>query len=155
MKEQYQHIKDVCLRLLTRREHSQKELCDKLVQRGFDRSSCEAVVADLAEHGWQSDQRYTESYARQRVRKGYGPLRITYELKQRGGCLIDLDDIAAEEASGSWLEILERVYLSRYADEKRLPAGEWLKRSRFLQQRGFSGDLIKALFMQLNIRLER
>ncbi|WP_305908948.1 regulatory protein RecX [Methylomarinum sp. Ch1-1] len=154
MTEQYQQIKDICLRLLARREHSQKELQDKLVLRGFDRISSQEVIAELAEQGWQSDDRYAESYARQRIEKGCGPVRIAHELKLRGGGDADLDAIVTELA-GSWMEALQRVYLGKYANDKRMPAKEWLKRSRFLQQRGFSGDMIKALFVQLDISLER
>ena len=43
-------------------------------------------------------------------------------------------------------EILKQVYEKKYSDEERLPHKERLKRSRFLQQRGFSNDMIKTLF---------
>lgn len=152
--EQHQQIKDICLRLLARREHSQKELLDKLALRGFDAESSLAVIAELAEQGWQSDDRYAESYARQRIQKGYGPLRIAYELQQRGAGGVDLDALL-EEMDESWLNILEKIYLSKYDPDTGLSAKEWLKRSRFLQQRGFSGDLIKVLYAYLGIRLER
>jgi regulatory protein len=139
---------------LTRREHSRKELLDKMALRGFDRQMAEAVIAELAEQGWQSDSRYAQSYARDRINKGYGPIRIAYEVKQRGGTAIDLDGLVAEIAGG-WDEVLERVYQRKYDDEKRLSASDWQKRSRFLQQRGFSGEQIRNLFAQLQIKLTR
>jgi len=144
-------IKEVCLRLLARREHSQKELLDKLTLRGFSRDDTQAVIDELAQHGWQSDLRYAESYARFRIQKGYGPIRISYELRQNGIAAFDLDAIVQEEAV-SWIVLLEQVYSKKYSDERVLDRNEWAKRSRFLLHRGFSGAMISALFDELNIR---
>ncbi|MDO9422660.1 MAG: regulatory protein RecX, partial [Methylobacter sp.] len=131
-------IKEVCLRLLARREHSQKELLAKLALRGFDRDDALPVIDELAEQGWQDDLRYAESYARFRILKGYGPIRVSYELSQNGIAAIDLDAIVQQEA-GSWMALLERVYRKKYADDAVSDRNEWAKRSRFLLHRGFSG----------------
>ena len=48
------------LDLLARREHSCAELCQKLVHKGFA-ASAETVVAELAQAGLVSDQRYAEA----------------------------------------------------------------------------------------------
>lgn len=154
MTDQHRQIKDICLRLLTRREHSRKELSEKLAYRGFEAEMANEVIAELAEQGWQSDHRYSECFARQRIDKGYGPLRIAFELQQRGVGVVDFDELLAER-NESWLTVLERVYQNKYDQDACLTAKEWLKRSRFLQQRGFGGDLIKMLFTELGIRLER
>lgn len=144
-------IKEVCLRLLARREHSQKELLAKLALRGFDRDDVLPVIDELAEQGWQDDLRYAESYARFRILKGYGPIRVSYELSQNGIAVIDLDAIVQIEA-GSWMALLEQVYRKKYSHDTLLERNEWAKRSRFLLHRGFSGAMIGALFDQLDIR---
>lgn len=144
-------IQEVCLRLLARREHSQQELLTKLALRGFDRDDAQPVIDELAEQGWQDDLRYAQSYARFRILKGYGPIRVGYELKQNGIAAFDLESIVQEEA-GSWMALLEQVYSKKYTDDVVLERNEWAKRSRFLLHRGFSGAMIGALFDQLNIR---
>jgi len=144
-------IEGVCLRLLARREHSRQELLAKLALRGFDRDDALPVIDELAEHGWQDDLRYAESYARFRIQKGYGPIRVSYELKQNGIAAFDLDGIVQEEA-GSWMALLEQVYSKKYSHDTVLERNEWAKRSRFLLHRGFSGAMISALFDELNIR---
>ncbi|WP_197491525.1 regulatory protein RecX [Methylomonas methanica] len=151
--ERRQQIEAVCLRLLARREHSRRELLDKLALRGFNRDEVELVVDEMAEQNWQNDQRYTECYVRQRIRGGYGPVRIRYELQQRGINDAELD-LQAEE-QGGWQNLLLEVYFGKYGEEKLLTQNEWLKRSRFLQQRGFSGEMIKRLFVELKIKLVR
>ncbi len=140
--------------MLARREHSRKELEDKLARRGFERAASERAILQLAEQGWQSDRRFAESYARQRIEKGYGPLRIGYELQQHGIDSIDLSALV-DDIAESWFERLENIYLGKYGADKRLSVKEWLRRSRFLQQRGFSGEMIKELSRRLEIRLDR
>jgi regulatory protein len=149
--ETAKEIQDVCLRLLARREHSQQELLTKLALRGFDRDDAQPVLDELAEQGWQDDLRYAESYARFRIQKGYGPIRVRHELKQNGVAAFDLESIVQEEA-GSWMALLEQVYSKKYTHDAALERNEWARRSRFLLQRGFSGAMIGALFDQLNIR---
>jgi regulatory protein len=151
--ERRKTIENICLRLLARREHSQRELFDKLALRGFSRQEVALVIDDLAEQHWQDDQRYADSYVRQRIASGYGPLRIRYELQQRGIAGVDLDAKADEQ--GGWPDLLLKVYCNKYDTEKSLSQGEWLKRSRFLQQRGFSGGNIKQLFVELKIKLHQ
>jgi regulatory protein len=151
--ERRQQIEQTCLRLLARREHSQKELLDKLALRGFGRDEVEPVIHEMAAQNWQNDVRYTECYVRQRVASGYGPIRIRYELQQRGINETNLDEQAEEQ--GGWQNLLMDVYCRKYDDQKSLMQNEWLKRSRFLQQRGFSGEMIKRLFAELKIKLCR
>ncbi len=144
-------IQEVCLRLLARREHSQQELLNKLALRGFDRDDAQPVLDELAEQGWQDDLRYAESYVRFRIQKGYGPIRVSYELKQNGIAAFDIESVV-QESAGSWMALLEQVYSKKYTDGALLDRNEWAKRSRFLLQRGLSGAMISALFDELNIR---
>lgn len=66
--------------MLARREHSQLELTQKLTQKGFQERDIELLLEEFVQLGWQSDQRFAESYSRSRVHKGFGPVRIQYEL---------------------------------------------------------------------------
>jgi regulatory protein len=155
--ESQKNIRDICVRLISRREHSQLELLNKLIIKGFDRTETQLIVDDLAAQGWQSNQRFAESYSRYRIKKGYGPIKIICELQQRGIEDCDLDEVVMDIADG-WGEVLEQLYAKKYADDKSLTNKalthkEWLKRNRFLQQRGFSGEMIKTLFRDLNIKL--
>ena len=150
--ESQKNIREICLRLLTRRDYSQLELLDRLAKKGFSHIESQIIIDDLAEQGWQSDLRFAESYARYRIKKGYGPIKISYELQQRGVESFDLDTVVFDLAD-DWDDLLKQVYERKYSDEKSLLSKEWLKRSRFLQQRGFSWELINRLFKVLNIKL--
>ncbi|MGR8934341.1 MAG: regulatory protein RecX [Gammaproteobacteria bacterium] len=146
-------IRERCLNLLARREHSRAELGHKLQAKGFAKHAVDAVIAVLAQEGWQSDTRFTEAFVRQRLRDGYGPLRIRQELLQRGIDAPDMDAAVAEFATG-WEELLERLYRKKFPADKLLARNEWAKRVRFLQQRGFPYEHIRSLASRINIQLK-
>ena len=146
----YKAIKEACLLYLMRREHSQQELLQKVSAKGFVKQDIVPVIDELIEQGLQSDERFAESYARSRVHKGFGPLRIQVELQRRGvsDCPFDM---AVEDIAGSWQELLEQVYIKKYDKETGLDSKEKIKRSRFLLQRGFPNELVRRLFKQLSL----
>ena len=76
--------KSVAVRLLSRREHSAFEIRDKLNKREFDDSEITQAIAELIKGGWLSDERFAEAYIRMRQIKGFGPIRISIELGERG-----------------------------------------------------------------------
>lgn len=143
--EQQKLIREACIRLLTRREHSQKELLNKLAVHGFEQVDIQRGIDRLDEEGWQSDERFAESYTRHRIKKGFGPLKINYELRQRGIEGFDFEPIVLELAD-SWFQLLVLLYEKKYLEKGCLSQKEKQKRSRFLQQRGFSHEMIHSLF---------
>ena len=145
-------IKPYCLQLLVRREHSQQELLNKSLAKGFEKYQVMTTLEELALEGWQSDLRYAECYSRYRIQKGYGPIWINYELKKNGINGFNLDDVVLKTV-GSWMDLLESIYTKKYGHDSFLNRNEWAKRSRFLMQRGFSGTMISALFDHLDIKL--
>ena len=76
--------KSVAVKLLSRREHSALELRDKLAKREFDEDEIELAIDELQQGGWLSDERFAEAYIRMRQLKGFGPIRISMELNERG-----------------------------------------------------------------------
>lgn len=73
------------LSLLARREHSRKQLADKLSQREFSGSVVEAALNELEREGSLSDRRFAEEWVEARLRRtpnGVGWLRAA--LQQRG-----------------------------------------------------------------------
>lgn len=102
----------------------------------------DAVVAEIAARGLADDGRFAEGFARSRVERGYGPLRVAQELRQRG-----VDDALAREVlaayQGEWPERMETARARRFGDAPR-DRGERLRQARFLEQRGFPRELIRA-----------
>ena len=145
-------VRQTCMRLLAMREHSQYELNQKLQIRGYASHEINLVLQEMASNGWQDNQRYAESYARQRINKGYGPLKIAFELRSKGIEDFDLETFA-EETAGGWQSCLLSLYQHKFDSKQNLTRQEWLRRCRFLQQRGFSPSLIRQLSSQLKLKL--
>ncbi len=135
-------IEAAALAALARRDHSAAEIRDKLVRRGFDRDAVDEVVQDLGASGLQDDARFVEAFVAARVGRGQGPVRIAQDLRQRG--------IAADDAEQALMSI--ENWEARAADVRQrkfgaAPPADWNERGkqvRFLQQRGFKSEHIRA-----------
>lgn len=136
--------KQAAVKLLTRREHSASEIQHKLAQRDFSLAEIAAALVELQRDGWQSDARYAEAYTRSRRLKGYGPIRIAMELKDRGvDEALAANCIAARDAH--WLDVLREEYRKKYRGRPFRDYAEKAKRMRFLQYRGFALDAIHQI----------
>lgn len=129
--------------LLTRREHSRKELARKLTARGVEAEDAQAAVERLAEDGWQDDARFAESLVRARVSSGHGPVRIRAELATHG---LDRDAVVAalETFQGEWSDVARDLVQRRFGAGV---AGDPILRRKaadFLIRRGFDGDCVRA-----------
>jgi regulatory protein len=133
----------VALRLLARREHSRLELTRKLLQRQLSKAVIETVLDDYQEQDWLSDERFAEAYARQRIEAGYGLLRITGELSQRG--VSERADTLRAMSSQDWCDQAVRLRRKRFGLlDLRGQLEERLRQMRFLQRRGFIQEQINA-----------
>jgi regulatory protein len=73
------------LRLLTKREHSIRELADRLRRKGFDEAACSAAIARCRELGYVDDARFVRSRARQLLQSGRAVgQRLLLDLQQHG-----------------------------------------------------------------------
>ncbi len=129
------------VRLLARREYSRAELRRKLADRHPDAGLVDGVLDDLQRRGLLSDEPYAELYVAQRVRKGYGPLRIRAELAQRG---IEGETAARclDEGRFDWGALLTEAAVRRFGDTTATDRRALAKRARFLEQRGFPVGLV-------------
>ena len=138
-------IRKKAMDLLARREHSTLELRRKLITRGFDESRVDEVLARLQQERLQCDARFTESYVHHRVNSGVGPLKIRYELLQKGV----RDDLIAEqlEARGEyWDAMMAQQRARKFGDTIPQDLKDQMKQVRFLQNRGFSPESVMRLF---------
>ncbi len=141
-------IRNSCLRLLSRREHSKLELRHKLVKRDFARSEIDSVIAELEQSGLQSDHRFTEQYFLSRVSKGFGPLRIKCELQEKGIMDPSMDQLI-QGIDGGWESVIRQVFGKKYRGVPVKNHTALLKRFRFLSQRGFKTEQINKLIDEM------
>jgi regulatory protein len=128
---------------LASREHSPLELRRKLCARGFDPEDVERLLEELSARGLLSEERMAEAYVAERVRKGFGPLRIFRELSQRGIA----EEIIKPHLARSpqeWWDLMSAAHDKRFGPARPANAKERARRVRFLDYRGFPAELIGA-----------
>lgn len=137
-------IRRAAMDLLARREHSMRELRQKLRRRFGDTPLLEEALSHLADENLQSDERYAGSFVRQRAARGYGPVRIRQEMREKG---LDKPDIAVamESAQIDWRALAAEVSRKKFGDTPPGDARDKARRLRFLHYRGFDADDVRDL----------
>ena len=102
-------------------------------------------LQELISDRLQSDERFTEAYVNHRCNAGVGPLKIRYELRQRG-----ISDLLADEflepLSEHWDQLMLQQRVRKYGEVIPADYAERMKQARFLQNRGFSPESVMRLF---------
>jgi len=148
------------INLLSRREHSHKELHQKLLKKNFGSDDILSVLDYLRTKDYLSDERFAASILRMRVDRGFGWLSIKSELNSKGVCATIINELSkndeidwylqAELAYNKrfstplvWCFSFEEAQSSSLQDKAyQLAIKEKAKRMRFLQYRGFTSDQI-------------
>jgi len=140
------------LRILARRDQSEKELQKKLVEKGFSKKAVQWVLSDLKNNRFLNDQTFAEHYAKNRlIQHPAGKRQLAYELKRKG-----IPESLSEET-------IEKVY-SEF-DEEKLAQKLALKKiktlgnqpvlkqkkkvSDFLIRRGFDWEIVREILNDL------
>lgn len=139
------------MNLLARREHSFHELLDKLSAK-FPDFDCDEVVLPalqrLRDENLQSDSRFACAWVNYRAGRGVGPLKIAAELHPRKLDREILNSALYLEGP-NWeekcTEVLRRKFKVR-GEPSREERARW---QRFLMQRGFDSEQIRAAMKQI------
>ncbi|MCF6300063.1 MAG: recombination regulator RecX [Proteobacteria bacterium] len=129
---------------LAMREHSFKELFDKLITKGHDESVVDKLLETLQRENLLDNLRFAEVYWRSRSRKGYGPLRISREIEAKG---VDspTSDSGLLAAKLDFELVIKQVYSKKYRGQHIVDYKDKVKRQNYLYQRGFPTDLIRMV----------
>lgn len=126
--------------LLSRREYSRRELERRLAPHADSAEELAALLDELAERRWQSDERFAEQFAEVRGRK-YGSRRLQQEMRERGlsadtisSALQDQDDEALAR------ELWRKKFGSPAASRE-----EKARQVRFLAARGIPMGIISRV----------
>ncbi len=130
------------LAFLSRRDHAEAELRQKLQRKGYADASIDAVIADMHRLGYLDDARFASVYARQRAERGYGPVKIRHELAHKGVSPAVIE--TALDALGIDFELhCRHVHQRKFGAEPPADLKDKARRQRFLYQRGFEPESIR------------
>jgi len=131
------------LKLLNRRDYGARELAARLTARGFEAAAAEAAVAQLVQEKLLDDARFAEHFVAYHASRGQGPVRIAHRLRE-AGLSAELIAVAVDAPAAEWRRRCAAVRRKRFGARE---PGSWAERgrqARFLTQRGFSADQVRA-----------
>ena len=141
------------LRLLSYRDHSEKELINKLCMKGHKRNYAENACESLKKYGYINDERYAQSLAESLIeRKGMSIRGVKTELYHKGISREIADNIVESLDNDPVLRIIDLIntkYSRCLSDEKGM-------RRMFssLQRLGYRWSDIKSALRQIEIETE-
>ena len=138
-------IRFSAMNFLALREHSAKELKDKLARKYEQAELVEEAVNELIEKNLQSDERFAQAFVEMRQRQGKGAVIIKMELREKG---ITAELIAqfVDDTDPVWVELARDVRFKKFRGAAPADQRERAKQMRFLNSRGFSGRHIQSAF---------
>ena len=136
--------KDRALGWLARREYSYLELLQRLKRdAGLESDEAELLAQWFVEHDLQSDHRFTESYIRMQLGKCRGPLKIRFELRQRG----IRDELINEGLSDiNWHELADQRLQAKFGGVADNTA-EKARQMRHLAGQGFPESIVRDILL--------
>ncbi|ARU57542.1 regulatory protein for RecA [Oleiphilus messinensis] len=98
----------------------------------------DAVLDKLEQDRYLNDARFSELFVRSAQSRGRGPVRVRYDLQERG-VSAELISQFLDESDPSWFE-LAKTQLRRKFPDKPITPKDKAKQLRFLAQRGFTSE---------------
>lgn len=143
--------KEYACSMLARGAKTEKEVKNKLYEKGFLKESVDAALSTVKNYGYVNDEAYSQSYI-ERNASGKGAYRIKFELKEKG-----VDDKTIEEAvKNAELDETEsaRAVAAKFMKGKTNDEKAKERLFRLLASRGFSYDTIKTVLREKGADLD-
>ncbi|MDQ8044094.1 MAG: regulatory protein RecX [Solirubrobacteraceae bacterium] len=94
----HQRAIDLAYKLVSRREHTVKQVRDKLAAKACEPAAIDEAIAELGRYGFIDDERYAKLFAEDKRRlQGWGARRIRMKLTQDGISRDLLDRLFADD----------------------------------------------------------
>ncbi len=129
---------------LAMREHSVKELSEKLQRKSYQPDSITTVIQECLQSNYLDDERFAEMYCRNRARKGFGPNKIRHELKLKGVSSTSIQQAFYQEDL-DFDHVVAQAYAKKFRDAPIKDIKDKLKRQNYLYNRGFDLELIRTV----------
>lgn len=139
-------IRFSAMNFLALREHSVKELKEKLGRKFSSVELIDEAISGLIEQNLQSDERFAQAFVAMRQRQGKGSVVIKMELREKG-VAPELITRFVDDTDALWYELARDVWFRKFRGAVPADSRERAKQMRFLQARGFSSRHIQAVFV--------
>lgn len=104
-----------------------------------------SVVEEYQALNYLDDLRFALAFARSKLERGQGRMKIDYALAQKGVSQ-DLIESAWQELEPDWFELAEQVREKKFGESLPESFEDKAKQMRFLNGRGFDFEVIRHIF---------
>ena len=133
---------DRALKLLAIREHSSREIHDKLISKGYGKEEVDDAISRLIDEHSLSDERYAASFIRSRLRRNPEGRRVLrMRLREKGVP----SDIAEKALSDSWDNEEYLPFLRTYMESLVRKKGEAGARAMLLRKGFRESEIRRAM----------
>ena len=138
------------VKFLSYQARSEAEVRAKLAQRGFPRGTVEGTLHKLRSLNLLNDGNFARARALSRVEgRGYGPLRVERELRQKGiapSLIAEILDETLNRQQGK--ERAKQLLEKRFRGRDLGDAKVFRRAAAFLQRRGYRDSVIAEILKQ-------
>jgi len=145
--DNYIKAKNMALRYIERAYKTEKEMKDKLINKGYDEATIKRVISFLKEYNFIDDRKYADMYIKAK-QKNSGKNKIKYDLLKRGinQSIVDsvTESLTSECEEDSARVLAEKKYkaiIKREVDRRKI----YEKLLRFLVSKGYTWELSKSV----------
>ena len=149
MDEEQSKSNNCALHFLSYRQRTEKEIVDKLKEKGFEDKVIDNTLIYLKNYGLIDDMEFAKSFMKDKINLNkQGPKRIKYELYKKGISQEIINEVLAEDDNeyNRALELAKRKLSSYKKDDKN---AIYRKLGGFLQRKGYSYDCIHSVLREL------
>ena len=149
--DEFIKCKNSAIRTVEKTYKTEKELRDKLTEKGFEEDTIKRAIEFLKEYNLLNDEKYAEMYIKDRLRS-QGRNKIKYALIRKGvseDILLDkLSNIDTEDENDTAFKLAEKKYnilKKKESDKYKLSQ----KLFRFLLSKGYDYDCCNSIVRRL------
>ena len=152
--DKVQKARNSAVAILAVKMHTCRELCDKLIKKGFDKELAEQVTGEFISAGFLNDAEYASMYISDQVNIGAkGTYRIKQELIKKGVSLSIIEDALARADIDTQSTLREYISLRNLCDNIHTRRDLEKLKSR-LARRGFSLSEINSCLTEYTFHFE-
>jgi len=146
-------LKNSALRVIAIRPHSSFELRTKLLKKKFQKEDISAVINNLKEKGYLSDENFAERFTEERLKKKKGLMKIKAELFSKGVSREIIDNVLQKYEGNSSLLVNAKALAVKKLDSLRHKDLEQIQKKQklyaFLNGKGYTSEIIRQVVDEL------
>ena len=154
--EQYHKAKDYCLGLLSRRDHSVKELILKGIKKGFFKETLERITQELQQQRYLDDHRFALNFMHDAIEfKKWSLTKIKVELHKKGVNKAIINELLSDLDDSIWKEQIVGLVQKNKAKFRRADLSKRKKKIYdYLARKGYNSTLIWSEMNNLLLLIE-